>query len=143
MKKSLFLYLLCGCCFKLVCRVDPVCLLVLFVHWRLVCLCCVCIIPLIFPPLLLSVLPFLSWQHYYPLALIVLCDDGNECASLKLCRFSHSLCRCCFLSLRFVLQPICRLKKTKRSLFGAHNQYIVMVMIDRLAEKEREGDNES
>lgn len=35
------------------------------------------------------------WQNYFhPVVLIIPCDDGNECASLraKPCRFSHSLC---------------------------------------------------
>lgn len=123
---SVFRVSLCGFV-TCVCTSDQVCSLVLFGHWELVCLCCVfglfvCVCSLFCLSshhcrsqfFLLT-----SWQHYYPLALIVLCDDGNECASLhciaSLCRFSHSVWWCCFVFvfLWFALKPICRLKKQR------------------------------
>lgn len=69
-----------------------------------------------FQTLSLSVVPLTSWQHsYYHRVLIVLCD-GNDCASLELCRFSHSHWACLFLG--FVLKVICRLgkKRNKKGL---------------------------
>lgn len=60
---------------------------------------------------------------FYPLLLIIPCDDGNECASLraKPCRFSHSfccvsMCVCALSSIEFMGA------KTKRSLLGSHIQ---------------------
>lgn len=86
-----------------------------------------------FQTLSLPVVPLTSWQHSYNHRVLIVLCDGNDCASLELCRFSHSLWACLFLG--FVLKAICRLgekKETKRGLLGAHNRSIITALIDRL-----------
>lgn len=86
-----------------------------------------------FQTLLLRVVPWTSWQHScYHHVLIVLCD-GNDCASLELCRFSHSLWACLFPQSNL---QVGGKKETKRGLLGAHNRSIIAALIDRLISKE-------